>query len=82
MQARHRHPVQADPRQPLRLNALDWLLYTIGIVCLIGAGVLVLAVWTGLEVVRGQRSPWIGFACAAVFLAGLLIWLGLSLTTP
>ena len=48
---------------------------------LLQAGVLVLAVWTGSEVGRRQRSTWLGLVCGAVLffaLSGLLTWLGLS----
>lgn len=110
MQARHHHPVRDDQRPPLGLNAVDWLIYAIVVVCVIGAwtftcsstpdmqqcmrdgapgllgvllqaGVLVLAVWTGSEMGRRQRSIWIGLACGTVLffiLSALLSWLGLS----
>jgi len=47
---------------------------------LLQAGVLVLAVWTGSEFGRRQRSTWIGLACGTVLfftLSGLL-WLNVS----
>ena len=47
------------------------------------AGVLILAVWTGSEVGRRQRSTLLGLASGiALFfiLSGLLTWLGLSPT--
>jgi len=78
MAADQPHPLHQYLYPPLRLNAVDWLIYGILLGCTIGAGALVLAVWTGLEVIRGQRSPWIGLACGALLLSGLLIWLGLS----
>ena len=79
MQARDRNPApQNDRYPPIALNSVGWLLYAISIVCMIGAGVLLLAAWTASDVVRGQRSPWIGLATGAVLISGLLIWLELS----
>ena len=48
---------------------------------LLQAGVLVLAVWTGSEICRRQRSNLTGLACGIVLffvLSALLSWLGLS----
>ena len=112
MQARRHHPVHDDQRLPLRLNAVDWLIYAIVVVCIVAAwaftcsskpdiqqcmrdgapgllgvllqaGVLVLAVWTGSEVGRRQRSTLLGLAGGIVLffvLSWLLTWLGLSPT--
>ena len=48
---------------------------------LLQAGALVLAVWTGSELGRRQRSTLIGLACGTVLffvLSALLSWIGLS----
>jgi hypothetical protein len=37
MQARHHHPSNRDQRPPLRLNALDWAIYALVVVCTLGA---------------------------------------------
>ena len=40
MQARHRQAVHSDPRQPLRLNAVDWAIYGIVVVSIFGGRAL------------------------------------------
>jgi len=70
----------ADLYPPLRLNAADWLIYAILLGgTIVGAAVL-LAVWTGLEVARRQRSPWVVLTALAstAGLAGA-IWLAVSM---
>jgi hypothetical protein len=70
----------ADLYPPLRLNAVDWLIYAILLGGTIVGGAFLLAVWTGLEVARRQRSPW-AVLTALASTAGLVgvIWLSVSM---
>jgi hypothetical protein len=68
----------ADLYPPLRLNVVDWLIYAILLGGIIMSGAVLLAVWTGLEVARRQRSPW-AVLIAFTSTAGLgAMWLAVS----
>jgi hypothetical protein len=80
MQTRHHHPVNEISRPPLRLTAIDRVLYCKGydlrqcmrdgapglLGLLLQAGALVLAVWPDSEVDRRSRSTLIGLACGTL----------------